>query len=72
MMPVLVLVCVRSTGFLLANATLVVPRNQLATANRAVQHLGVDMSRRYWMYVILPLLFSNAAQVFHAALLARM
>lgn len=40
MMPVLV-VCVLATGRLLANATLLLPRNQLATK----QPLGVDMSQ---------------------------
>lgn len=39
-MPVLV-VCVLATGRLLANAAMVVPRNQLA----AEQALGVDMSQ---------------------------
>ena len=34
---------------------------------RAVQPLGVDMSRRYHTHVTSPLLFSPSARVFHAA-----
>ena len=45
------------------------PRWSLATS--WLQPLGVDMSRRYYTHVILPLLFFHSAQVFHAALLGR-